>query len=153
MRVFEDVKLKINLNASWDGLYRRAASVARAPTEEKAVRPYVDAVYDSSLGRLRFRANGEYDLSSSGSLTKGRYAFFRVDDQDLLELRPERNSAAGSSSGSAPGGAKNDNGENRLIYKISGMEKSEGLTLLRVRLGASGIHELHEAPIILTKAQ
>jgi len=158
MRVFEDVKLKISLSASWDGLYRRAGSSMNAPTEEKTVRPYISAVYDSSLGRLHFRANGEYDLSSSGSLTKGRYAFFRVDGNELLELRPERSDASGGASNSgalsgAPGGAKNDNGENRLIYKLSGMEKSEGLSLLRVRLGATGIHELHEAPIILTKAQ
>jgi len=161
MRVFEDVKLKISLSASWDGLYRRAGAAVSAPTEEKTVRPYMNAVYDSSLGRLHFRANGEYDLSSSGSLTKGRYAFFLVDNQELLELRPERNSAAGGTIGGASNGAsggafgdvKNDNGENRLIYKLSSMEKSEGLSLLRVRLGAAGIHELHEAPIILTKAQ
>jgi hypothetical protein len=150
IRVFEDVKLKIGLNTSWDGLYRRAGVVIHAPTEEKTVRPYIDAMYDSSMGRLRFRTNGEYELSSSGLLTKGRYAFFRVDNQELLELRPEKNTALG---GSAPSGAKNDNGENRFIYKLTGMEKSEGLSLLRVRLGASGIHELHEAPVILTKAQ
>jgi len=145
MRVFEDVKLKITLNASWDGLYHRAGAVTRAPTDEKNVRPYVDAVYDSSLGRLRFRINGEYELSSSGSLIKGRYAFFRVNNQELLELRPER--------GNVPGGARKDNGENRLIYKLSAMERSEGLSLVRVRLGAIGIHEIHEAPVIMTKAQ
>jgi len=148
MRVFEDVKLKINLNASWDGLYRRAASVTRAPAEEKNVHPYIDAVYDSSLGRLRFRTNGEYELSSSGSLTKGRYAFFRVNNQELLELRPEHN---GPQSG-AQSGAKKNNGENRLIYKLSNMEKGEGLSLVRVRLGTVGIHEIHEAPVIMTKA-
>jgi hypothetical protein len=149
MRVFEDVKLKISLNASWDGLYRRAGTVLRAPTEEKPVRPYVDAVYDSSLGRLRFRPTGEYELSSSGSLTKGRYAFFRINNQELLELRPERSGALNGTQN----GAKNDNGENRLTYKLSGMEKNQSLSLLRVRLGAAGVHELHEVPIILTKAQ
>ena len=150
MRVFEDVKLKINLNASWDGLYRRAGAVIRAPTEEKNIRPYIDAVYDSSMGRLRFRTNGEYELSSSGSLTKGRYAFFRVNNQELLELRPEQ---SGAQSGGAQSGAKKNNGENRLIYKLSAMEKGEGLSLVRVRLGAVGIHEIHEAPVIMTKAQ
>jgi len=153
MRVFEDVKLKISLNASWDGLYRRSGTVTREPTGEKTVRPYIDAVYDSSLGRLRFRTNGEYELSSSGSLIKGRYAFFQVNGQELLELRPEHNSAQSGSSGSALGGAKKDNGENRLVYKLNNMEKSEGLSLARVRLGAVGIHELHEAPVIMTKAQ
>jgi hypothetical protein len=147
MRVFEDVKLKISLNASWDGVYRRAGIAVRAQTDEKTVRPYIDAMYDSSLGRLRFRTNGEYELSSSGSLTRGRYAFFHVDNQELLELRPER----GGAPGGALGGA--NNGENRFIYKLTSMEKSESLSLLRVRLGAAGVHELHEAPVILTKAQ
>jgi hypothetical protein len=146
MRVREDLRLKIFLSASWDGSYRRAGAAVRASLmEEKPARPYTDAVYDSSMGRLRFYANGAYELSSSGTLTKGRYAFFRAGSYDLLELRPERNDANG--------------GENRLVYHCTGMEtgsdafENANLSLARVRLGTSGIHELHEAPIILTKAQ
>jgi hypothetical protein len=96
------------------------------------------------MGRLRFHASGEYELSSSGTLAKGRYAFFRVGSHDLLELRPERNGNGAS------GAAKN---EDRLVYSLTAMENPENLSLTRVRLGASGIHELHEAPVILTKAQ
>ena len=144
IRVIEDLRLKIFLSASWDGSYRRAGAVARALIEEKSARPYTDAVYDSSMGRLRFHANGEYELSSSGTLSKGRYAFFRTGSYDLLELRPERNGAGG---------------DNRLVYHCTGMESGGGasesanLSLARVRLGTSGIQEFHEAPIILTKAQ
>jgi hypothetical protein len=146
MRVFEDVKLKISVSASWDGLYRRAGTAMRASTEEKPIRPYTDAVYDSSMGRLRFYANGEYELNSSGTFSRGRYAFFRARGRDLLELRPEQNTA------------KSENGDHRLIYPLTSMEstqkdgdsKNETLSLSRVRLGASGIHELHETPIILT---
>jgi hypothetical protein len=145
MRVFEDIRLKIGLSASWDGSYRRAAAAARAPAEEKPARPFSDAVYDSSMGRLRFYANGSYELSSSGTLSKGRYAFFRAGGYDLLELRPER-------------GANGANGaESRLVYYCTGMESggAEGgnLSLSRVRLGTSGIQEFNEAPVILTKAQ
>ena len=140
IRVSEDVRLRIDVNTSWDGSYHRAGSVMRASPKEKPFSPYTDAVYDSSLGRLRFSLNGEYELSSSGSLTKGRYAFFRAGSHELLELRPEQNSA--------------QQGENRLIYRLAGMDQtggSESLSLSRVRLGAAGIHDLHETPIILTK--
>jgi hypothetical protein len=120
----------------------------RASTEEKPIRPYTDAVYDSSMGRLRFYANGEYELNSSGTFSKGRYAFFRAGGGDLLELRPEQNTV------------KSENGDQRLIYTITSMKstktdnnsENENLSLSRVRLGASGIHELHETPIILTKS-
>jgi hypothetical protein len=155
LRVFEDVRLKIGLSAPWDGSYRRAGAAIHADAEEKNIRPYTDAVYDSSLGRLRFHANGAYELSSSGTLTRGRYAFFRIDGNDLLELRPDHNGATDT---------KNGNGESRLIYNCTGMDtgiaspgsdaSSNGnLNLSRVRLGTSGIYDLHEAPIILTKAQ
>jgi len=142
MRVFEDIRLKIGLSASWDGSYRRAGAVVRTLTEDKPANPYTDAVYDSSMGRLRFYASGEYELTSSGTLSKGRYAFFRAGSNDLLELRPE----------------KGTNGTNRMVYLCTGMDTagdgdSANLSLSRVRLGTSGIQELHEAPIILTKAR
>jgi len=157
IRVIEDVRLKIYLSASWDGSYRRAGNAIRTLPDKKTISPFTDAVYDSSLGRLRFRANGEYELSSSGTLEKGRYAFFRVGSNDLLELRPEKNGV---------NGANNGNEENRLIYNCVSMDAagkndsaedpvpiSESLSLSRVRLGTLGIQELHEAPIILTKAR
>ena len=148
MRVFEDVKLKIGVSASWDGSYRRAAAAMKTSPEEKTVQPYTEAVYDSSMGRLRFYGNGEYELSSSGTIIKGRYAFFLAGNSELLELRPERN---GSS----------DNGENHQIYLIINAEKTdnestsvtENLILSKVRLGSGGVHDLHESQIILTPVQ
>jgi hypothetical protein len=66
-----------------------------------------------------------------------------------LELRPEKNAA------------KSENSDNRLIYTLAGMDapdkkdsnQSGNASLSRVRLGASGVHELHETPIILTRSQ
>jgi hypothetical protein len=144
IKVFEDIRLKLGVSAPWDGSYRRAASSIRAQPEEKNIRMYTEAVYDSSMGRLRFHANGEYELSSSGTRSKGRYAFFRVGSHNLLELRPERNGAVAQ--GDPQGG-------DRLTYSLTAMENPENLSLSRVRLGASGIQELHEIPVILTKAQ
>jgi hypothetical protein len=144
MRVNEDIRLKIGLSASWDGSYRRAGAAAYALTESR-VDPYTDAVYDSSMGRLRFYENGEYELTSSGTLLKGHYAFFRAGRYNLLELRPV-NGINGAQNG----------GDNRLVYLCTGMEitgdgNSANLSLSRVRLGTSGIQEMHEAPIMLTK--
>jgi len=146
MRVFEDVKLKIGISASWDGSYRRAGTLAQASVGHRSVQPYTNATYDSSIGRLQFHDNGEYELHSAGASSRGRYAFFRVDENDLLELRPHQRHA---------------NPEDRLIYHITDANRSgsegepvtENLSLLRVRLGAAGIHHLHESSIILTRAR
>jgi hypothetical protein len=146
IRVFEDIRLKLGVSAPWDGSYRRAGGSVRTQPEEKSLRPYTDVVYDSSMGRLRFHANGEYELSSSGSRTKGRYAFFRVGNHDLLELRPERNGVTVNANSVSQG-------DDRLTYSLTAMENPENLSLSRVRLGATGIQELHEVPVILTKAQ
>jgi len=141
MRVFEDVKLKIGLGASWDGTYRRAG---RVQENAKALRPYTDASYDSSMGRLRFYPNGDYELTSQDASVKGRYAFFRVNDKDLLELRPERNANSRS----------RQNNSDRLIYRINGdMSAERGFGLIRVRLGASGVQELQEAQINVTRVR
>jgi len=166
MKIFEDVRLKIGLSTSWDGSYRRAGNILKSASGDKTIRPYIDAVYDSSMGRLIFYANGEYELSSSGTLTKGRYAFFRADQHELLELRPERNSsaAAGNANNNASSNAnnsassiiaRNDNPENRLVYAIIGgtdIYTSENLSLSRVRMGTVGIQDLHEAQVVLTRA-
>jgi hypothetical protein len=163
MKVFEDVRLKIGISASWDGSYRRAGKVYANDTPP---RPYIDASYDSSMGRLRFYPNGDYELNSSDQLEKGRYAFFQVNRRELLELRPDP--VAGSRSA--------QNNEDRMIYRIavSGgrvndatlrpaadsantgnreIHTSDNFSLIRVRLGPAGIQELQEGQIFLTKVR
>jgi len=138
MKVFEDVRLKIGVSASWDGSYRRAGKVYE---NDAPARPYIEASYDSSMGRLRFYPNGEYELNSSDQLEKGRYAFFRVNDKELLELRPDRNGSL------HPG----QNNEDRMIYRIA--RNAENLSLSRVRLVPAGIQELQEGQVFLTKVR
>jgi len=148
MKVFEDVRLKIGISASWDGSYRRAGKVYE---HDAPPRPYIEASYDSSMGRLRFYPNGEYELNSSDQLVKGRYAFFRVNDKELLELRPERNGTQRSA----------QNNEDRMIYRIAGpsgardadTRNAENLSLFRVRLVPAGIQELQEGQVFLTKVR
>ena len=153
MKVFEDVRLKIGISASWDGTYRRAGKVYE---NDPPPRPYMEASYDSSMGRLRFYPNGEYELNSSEGSVKGRYAFFRVNDKELLELRPDRNGSLN------PG----QNNEDRLIYRIAvptgarnadaraaDARGADNLSLFRVRLVPAGIQELQEGQVFLTKVR
>jgi len=138
MKVFEDVRLKIGISASWDGSYRRAGKVYE---DEVPRRIYTDASYDSSMGRLRLYPNGDYELNSQDASVKGRYAFFRVNDKELLELRPDRNGISRSA----------QNNEDRMIYRLA--HTAENLSLFRVRLVPAGIQELQEGQIFLTKVR
>ncbi|GHV74669.1 hypothetical protein AGMMS49940_19710 [Spirochaetia bacterium] len=147
VKVFEDVRLKIYVTAPWDGSYRKAAaSVAARDTQAEAAEtdpaaasiPYINASYDGSIGRLVFSADGNYELYSGGAIQKrGRYAFFMLDDQELLELRPQ-----------------NSPGPTHETYRIDRSDTSDGngaLTLTRIRLGTRGVRELHEAAISLVR--
>jgi hypothetical protein len=130
LRVIEDVRLRITANTTWDGSYRRAgaANFKEALTQ---IRPTIDAVYDSSWGRIQFTSAGEYTINSAGGVKKGRYIFYRVNFIDLLELRPE------------------EGDENRLVYKAEAV--AGVLILSRVKVGINGVQDLLEPPITLTK--
>jgi hypothetical protein len=148
VRVFEDVRLKIKVDAPWNGSYRRAGPLnARSSAAGKGP-SHINAVYDSAIGRIRFNADGTYELSAGGAVKEGKYAFFNLNNEELLELR-----SIELRSGSAA--------DNREIYLVesparSGEDPAETprkiLTLLRVRLGARGIQRLHEGSLALTLA-
>jgi hypothetical protein len=138
LRVFEDVRLKINVSESWDGSYRRAGKMN--PKENgSSIRGGINAAYNCSWGRLRFQDSGEYTITSDGTVKKGRYVFFNVAEQELLELRPEQ--------GNAERGAS----ENRTVYRVSA--SGAALILSRVRLGAAGVHDMLEGQIMLIPAE
>ncbi|MDR1128278.1 MAG: hypothetical protein LBL20_03115, partial [Treponema sp.] len=139
----------IGVSAPWDGSYRKAnltEAVVPKPIQKKA---YIDAVYDGPIGKIRFFPEGSYELNAGGGSRRGKYAFFRIDDRELLELRPESRSGAAS--------------ETRETYLLEPSAANEtppdadanrkNLTLLRVRLGARGIQELHEGSISLTLSE
>ncbi|MCL2801571.1 MAG: pallilysin-related adhesin [Treponema sp.] len=130
LSVVEDVRLKIAVSNTWDGSYRRAGAVNIRETLSQ-VRPGTDAVYDSSWGRVQFNSSGEYTISAGGSTRKGRYVFYKVNSNDLLEMRPE------------------DGEENRLVYRIENTAAG-AMVLSRVRLGTQGVQDLLEPPITLT---
>jgi hypothetical protein len=148
VKVFEDVRLKIYVTAPWDGSYRKALlsdTIAAETGRKTTISPYIDASYDGSIGRLVFSSDGNYELYSAGSFaentagtpqTRGKYAFFMLDNQELLELRP-----------------RNSDGRSYETYLVerTGKTDSDTVTLLRIRLGTRGVQELHEPAITLAR--
>jgi hypothetical protein len=148
VKVFEDVRLKIYVTTPWDGSYRKAGmsdTIAAETGQKTTVLPYIDASYDGFIGRLVFSADGSYELYSAGDFTgntagtpqiRGKYAFFMLDNQELLELRP-----------------RNNGGHSHETYLVerTGKTDSDTIILLRIRLGTRGVQELHEAAITLTR--
>jgi hypothetical protein len=178
IRVSEDVHLKIGVTDSWDGSYRKAgpgsmaaqgapgrsarllpaanpASTTDPPALPRA--PHVSAAYDGSIGKLVFARDGNYELYTQGVIKKGKYAFFVLDNLELLELRP------GNITGLAretylvtrhiPEPAEGqENGDDSKVTPANTGSLREELTLVRVRLSTRGIQEVHEAAIFLSPA-
>ncbi|GHV15224.1 hypothetical protein FACS189491_12130 [Spirochaetia bacterium] len=135
VKTFEDVRMKIGMNNPWDGSYRRAGTFEKnAPPAASAANSYINARYNGSIGNIRFSPDGVYELTSGGTQKRGRYAFFRINVQEVLELRTYN--------------------ADRETYRVerSGNEGGENLSLSRIRIGAMGIQDLHEGVIILTQA-
>ena len=156
--VTDDRRQRIGVPPPWSGSYRRAGAVIRAMAADHAMSPHKDAIFDSPIGRLRFLPNGKYELSAYGAFSGGRYVFFRADGRDLLELRPDRNGAEIFALFDAAGG----NPDDRLVFHVSGVARNpQGrpdsapayMGLTRVRIGASGVRDLHETAIVLTRAE
>jgi len=132
MRVFEDVRLKIIVSTLWDGTYQRAGTV-KAEKPKSSIKSSLNALYDSSLGKLRFYDTGTYTITTGNAAAKnGKYVFFKVDENDLLELRPDDNETT-----------------ERMVYKVEAIGNS-ALILSRIRLGTTGIQTIMEPPIMLT---
>jgi hypothetical protein len=111
----------------------------------ESVRPYIDSVYDGSIGRIRFSQDGSYEIGSGGTVKRGRYAFFTVDGREVLELRAETRASGAAEEASSR--------ETYLVERIAGEEGGESISLSRIRIGSMGIRELHETAISLKTAQ
>jgi hypothetical protein len=127
VKVFEDVRLKILADNTWDGSYRRARSSERGAAPPRS--PYLDGRYESPLGNIRFSPDGAYEIRSGEKVEQGRYAFFPVDGLEALELRPL-------------------DGGRRETYLVE--RSGDNLILSRARVGAMGIRKLNEGAISLS---
>jgi len=147
VRVIEDVRLNLGVSAPWDGSYRKAGPLENRAQKPKSENAHIDAWYEGPMGKMHFFSDGSYELNSGGVLRQGKYAFFYLGDQELVELRSNelRSGESNHQSNSAL---------NREIYLI---EKSEAdlpnpktLTMNKVRIGARGIVMLNERAVVLT---
>ncbi|MCL2318949.1 MAG: pallilysin-related adhesin, partial [Treponema sp.] len=176
IRVFEDVRLKIGVNAPWDGSYRKAGPPKNStPKPPAATTAFIDARYDSSLGKIQFSRDGSYNLNAGGTIRQGKYAFFTLNNQEFVELRSDGTSApqratylvegdnTGKSvtapaakpaaSGTAPSPAPRAAPGPAPAAAPEPAAPRKNLTLVRVRIGARGVEELHEGPISLSLSQ
>jgi hypothetical protein len=133
IKVSEDVRLKIGTNAGWDGSYKKANTNAQAGAAAdsyngKNVPTYIEAVYNSTIGKIQFSTDGVYELLLSGIAQKGRYSFFYMEGDEVLEMRPENGS--------------------RETYIVE--HSNENLSLRRIRIGANGIQDIHEPAVFLS---
>ena len=133
LRVFQDAYLRTGPSTVWDGSYKKVQMVD-ALAAVKRTRPYLNGSYtNESGGKIVFSRDGFYELYEQNKrLHKGKYVFFTVFDNELLELQP-------SVLETVP----------KLTFKIIHAE-NEAITLTRVRIGIKGVQEL-EMPLSLTK--
>jgi hypothetical protein len=134
IKVFEDVRLKIGINASWDGSYRRIKTTLARTTASPAPL-YRDVRYTSIMGTMQFLPDGSYTLESTTAAVTGSYSFFLLNGQEVLELRPASTSYAG-----------------RETYTVE-TSANDNLVLTRIRLGAQGIQRIPATVLILNPAE
>jgi hypothetical protein len=136
VKVFEDVRLKIFVTASWDGSYRKAEATGASALSSLPGKtlPYIDASYEGAIGRIVFSPDGSYNLASGSAEQRGRYVFFMLDNREILELRP------------LPAG---ENSRETYQVERDNAEDPGTMTLAPIRLGVRGAEELHKSAVSL----
>jgi hypothetical protein len=164
VKVVEDVRLRFGVSTPWDGSYRKASPQENQNASREQKDTYIDALYDSSIGKTRFFPDGNYELASGGTIRSGKYIFFQIGGREILELRStdqrpaEQRSPEGFSAMSGANGAPEAQGadtrETYLVQYPAGENfPGKTMTLLRVRIGARGVQETHEGSITLTLSE
>jgi hypothetical protein len=131
--VVEDIRMKIDVNMQWNGTYRKTPPLKDRYAAPLPVDGFIEGVYDSSLGRVTFKPDGEYRIEDGAAVKPGKYAFFSMDAQEFLELRPA----------SEPRDAQ----PAREVYAVARDEA--GMVLSPVRIGVKAIERYNTASIAL----
>jgi len=138
LKIFEDVKLKIGVSGRWDGSYRKGQEKNREPAKKQALAPWIEADYEGAQGKISFKNDGTFAMGGLETGKSGRYAFFRLDELEMLELR---------SPGAGDAAAKNSRETYRVERTATGA--GEQITLTKVRIGVDGLDDLHEGSLSL----
>ena len=157
IRVREDVRLKFGVNTPWDGSYQKAEAPEQRPQAPSARNAHIDAWYDGPIGKIHFRSDGFYLVNAGNNFRQGKYAFYRLDNYELLELRSTDQSSETLGSDLSSIGRRSDDvtSDYREIYLVESDSTDtlrKNLTLLPARIGSRGIERLHERAIALTLA-
>jgi hypothetical protein len=151
LRVYQDLYLRSGPNTTWDGSYQRLQHTEMVRKTERQ-NPYVEETYKGPDGKIAFYRDGTYELIPLSNLAelsrRGQYVFFRYENEELLELRPTGHSETMKDQ------IRENNAPQELqreTFKVT-REAPGSITLTRIRIGAMGIQDLHELPILLTKA-
>jgi len=154
VKVVEDVRLKIGVNAPWDGSYRKANPLEHQERTQKQGNAFINAWYDGSIGKIQFKPDGSFELNQRGNARQGKYAFFFIQDQEFLELRTTEPRSAEHRPDSASELSRETYlvEPERITAERSANENRKTLTLFRVRIGSRGIDRLQEAAVTLTLA-
>jgi hypothetical protein len=128
LRVFQDAYLRTGPSTVWDGSYRKVQTLETAVPAAR-VQPYLEGSYRNQDGGIVFSRDGSYELygASSAFLHRGKYVFFTLGNDQMLELRPAEP-------------------ENLARETLRVSQEGEAITLTRIRIGTRGIQEL-ESPI------
>jgi hypothetical protein len=159
VKVVEDVRLRFGVNAPWDGSYRKAGPLQNRNAGRDGTRAHIDASYDSSMGKIRFLPNGNYEIHVGGMVRQGKYTFFNLENQEILELRSMETLAQEAGNENSPAGR-----ETYLVEMPGGVspaaeqsdenqEPRKSFSLTKIRLGARGIERLHEGTVTLNLAE
>jgi hypothetical protein len=150
VRVSEDVRMRIVMNAPWDGSYRKASAAHRTHENNTMISAHIDAEFNSPIGRILFSKDGTYHIDLNGDIREGKYTFFPLEDSELLELISNESLAKYYT----PTQNRNiqNKGDEHKMYKVTrGEEDGESqITLVCVRLSTNGIKELSEPPVPLS---
>ncbi|MDR3324966.1 MAG: pallilysin-related adhesin [Spirochaetaceae bacterium] len=143
VKISEDVRMRIFMNAPWDGSYRKVKVAHNVEKKDAAAAPYIDAEYNSPIGRIAFLPDGAYNIELNGHYRNGRYSFFSLENNELLEFVPDGNPGVQG----APAGPR----DARQTYKVvRGGQDADGISLTRVRLSTNGISEFNETAVQLS---
>lgn len=168
IKAIEGLRLKFGISAPWDGLYRKAGPLQTLNTEKAQGNLYIDAAYDSSIGKIIFYHDGSYQILSVNGASYGKYTFFYIDDREIMELRLTESRAAGKAdsvstvtretylvtSGAAPGASYfNSGGPAPSNTALDSKSLRKNIYLEKIRIGAHGIEKLHEGAIALNLSE
>jgi hypothetical protein len=150
LRVFQDLRIKADIAAKWDGRYRKLGpEMAKAfrvnPAKAIHTKPELDGLYTNEDG-TRLRLTGStYTLETEGILETGGFAVFEISGQSILDLRALQVGDVASNtrrSWSLSHSSRNDDNDKPVSI----------LTLSPVRIGVAGPEPMGSPSLVLQKA-